>query len=240
MPPSSSTTVEYAPGRLLEVVGRPDRGVALLWHGMSVDHRSCLLPLARRIADDGVMALVVDWDPTSADGGRTDLMASLRHARDLAEHHDRSPDDLVVAGWSLGGTAAASLAVHAERLGIGLGGAVLIAPAGGVHVVDPISGSPLPRRLPPPPQTGARRCRIDVVYGTRDTVTPPDSVSGLELRLRSSGWATSLHAVEADHGGVVGAHYEARTERYLPSSDPVAVGAMLEVAAVVVAAAARD
>lgn len=232
MPPSAATTAEYSPGRLLEIVGRPDRGIVLLWHGMSVDHRSCLVPLARRVADDGLMVLVVDWNPTAADRGRGDLLGSLRHARELAEQHGLSPDSLVVAGWSLGGTAAASLAVHAKRLGIGLGGVVLIAPAGGDDVVDPISGSPLPRPLPP----GAGRCRVDVVYGTDDTVTPPDSVGGLELRLRSSGWATSLHAVEADHGGVVGARYDARTERYLPSSAPAASAAMQQVADVVTAA----
>lgn len=227
------STEEYAPGRLVDVVGPPDRGVALIWHGMSVDHRSCLLPLARRVADDGVMALVPDWDPTAADGGRADLLTSVRHARETAQRHGHDPDSLVVVGWSLGGTAALSLAVHGKRLGLGLGGAVLVAPAGGSHVVDPISGSPLPDPLPP----GEGRCRVDVVYGTLDTVTPPDEVGGLELRLRAAGWRTALHEVAADHGGVVGARYRARSESYVPSSDPGTVRALEQLADVVVAAA---
>lgn len=223
------TTQEYAPGRHVEVVGLPERGIVLLWHGMSVDHGSCLLPLARRLADGGVMALAVDWDPTAADGGRSDLLSSVRHARDTATLHGIDPDDLVVVGWSLGGTAAVSLAVHAKRLGIDLGGVVLVAPAGSPQMVDPISGSRLPTPLPP----GEGRCRVDVVYGTADTVTPPDVVSGLELRLRAAGWSTSLHAVDTDHGGVVGARYHPRTEQYLPSTDAAAVAALGHVATIV-------
>lgn len=227
------STEEHAPGRRMLVRGAPDRGIALLWHGRGVDSADWMVPLADRIADQGVLALVADWSSEAADGGRGDLLTSLRHARDTAAAHRLDPDDVVVAGWSLGGTAAASLAVHAKRLGIGLGGVVLIAPADGPRVVDPISGHPLPAVLPP----GAGRCRVGVLYGEDDTATPPDLVSGLEVRLRAAGWRTTLEAVAADHGEIVGCRYDTRREQYRPSRDPRALAAADVTADAVVRAA---
>ena len=225
----------YAPGRRLLVRGEADRGVVLLWHGRGVDSADWMLPLAERVAGHGALALVPDWSSETPDGGRADLLTSVRHARERSTAAGLDPDRVVVAGWSLGGTAAASLAVHAKRLGIGLGGAVLIAPADGPGVVDGISGGPLPRTLPP----GAGRCRVDVLYGEHDTSTPPDQVSGLELRLRAAGWTTSLQAVDADHGEIVGCRYDARREAYRPSSTPRALAGVDVVADVVAGAVSR-
>lgn len=224
---------EYAAGRRVIVRGTPDDGIALLWHGRGVDGAHWMLPLADRVAAAGVMALSADWDSEAADHGRSDLLSSLRFARETAELHGRDPDSVVVAGWSLGGTAAASLAVHAKRLGVGLGGAVLIAPGDGPRAIDAISGSPLPASMPP----GAGRCRIDLVYGDRDTSATPDLVAGLELRLRSAGWRTSLHEIDTDHSGIVGARFDERTEQYPPASADHAVRAADAVAAVIVEAA---
>lgn len=226
-------TAEYAPGRAVDVLGSPDRGVVLLWHGRGVDHRGSMGPLAERIAAQGLLALSADWNSESSDGGRDDLLASWRHARELAEQHGRDPDLIVVAGWSLGGTAALSLAVHTASLGGELGGVVLIAPGDGPRVTDPFNGEPLPARFPP----GTGRCPVHLAYGLDDPLSTPDLVSGLELRLRASGWATSLHAVEADHAEVVGTRYAARLERYLPSSSDRAVAAADAIAAVIVSAA---
>ena len=226
-------TVEYAPGRAMDVLGGPDRGVVLLWHGRGVDHRGSMHPVAERIAAQGLLALPADWNSESADGGRADLLAAWHHARGLAEGHGRDPDAIVIAGWSLGGTAALSLAVHAESLGGGLGGIVLIAPGDGPRVSDPFNGQPLPDRFPP----GAGRCPVDLVYGHDDPLSTPDLVSGLELRLRAAGWVTSMHAVDADHAEVVGTRYASRLERYLPSSSVRAVTAAAAVADVIVAAA---
>jgi dienelactone hydrolase len=224
---------EHAPGRRIIVRGEPRRGVALLWHGRGVDGARWMLPLADRVAAAGVLALAADWNSEAADGGRSDLLTSLRHARDLAEQHGHDPDAVVVAGWSLGGTAAASLAVHAKRLGVALGGAVLIAPGDGPRVIDAISGAALPATMPP----GEGRCRIDLVYGDRDTSATPDLVAGLELRLRVAGWRTTLHEIDTDHAGVVGTRFDERTEQYLPSRAHHAMHAADDVAALIVDAA---
>jgi pimeloyl-ACP methyl ester carboxylesterase len=225
-------TSEYAPGRRALVHGEPDRGIALLWHGRGVDSADWMLPLTERVASGGVLAVAADWSSETADGGRSDLLSSLRFTRQLAEQRDLDPDAVVVAGWSLGGTAAASLAVHAKRLGVDLGGVVLIAPGDGPRAVDGITGAPLPATMPP----GEGRCRIDVLYGDRDTSATPDLVSGLELRLRSAGWSTTLQTVDADHGEIVGCRYDARREAYRRSTQPRALAAAELVAGVIVRA----
>lgn len=227
------TPQEYAPGRRAIVRGAADRGIALLWHGRGVDGAHWMLPLAERVATAGVLAVAADWNSEATDGGRSDLLTSLRFARELAVQHDRDPDTVAVAGWSLGGTAAVSLAVHAKRLGVAVGGAVLIAPGDGPRAIDAISGAALPATMPP----GEGRCRVDLVYGDHDTSATPDLVAGLELRLRVAGWRTGLHEVDTDHAGVVGTRFDERTEQYLPSSAVHAVRAADDVARLIAAAA---
>lgn len=229
------TMHDYSPGRTLEALGQPEHGVALLWHGRGIDHGSSMRPLASRIARSGVLALSVDWNSESADGGRSDLLSSVRFARELAGQHGVDPDAIVVAGWSLGGSAALTLATHSRRLGLGLGGVVLIAPGDGARLIEPISGLALPQQFPP----GSGRCRIDLAYGEHDPLATPDLVTGLELRLRASGWDTSMHSVDADHAGVVGTRFDQRTERYLPSRARDAVQAADTIASVIVLAASR-
>jgi dienelactone hydrolase len=224
---------EYAPGRRVIVRGTPEHGVVLLWHGRGVDGAAWMLPLAERIAAHGVLTLSADWNSEAADGGRSDLLTSLRFARELADGNGRDPDSVVVAGWSLGGTAAVSLAVHGKRLGVALGGAVLIAPGDGPQVTDPVSGTTLPTTMPP----GAGRCGIDLVYGDRDTIATPDLVAGLELRLRIAGWRTALHEIDTDHAGVVGTRFDERTEQYRPSTAAHAVRAADRAAELVAGAA---
>jgi dienelactone hydrolase len=224
---------EDAPGRRVIARGTPERGVALIWHGRGVNGAHWMLSLADRVAASGVLALAADWSSEADDHGRSDLMASLHVARETAQRHGRDPDSVVVAGWSLGGTAAAGLALHAEQLGIGLGGVVLIAPGDGPRAIDGISGVPLPGLVPP----GEGRCGIDLVYGDRDASATPDLVTGLELRLRSAGWRTSLHELDTDHEGIVGTRFDERTEQYLPSRAADAVHAVDAVAAIIVDAA---
>ena len=89
----------------------------MLWHGIGVDERDVLEPLATEAARLGVAAVVPDWDSEAPDGGRAHLLASLDFARGLARAR---PDELatggdgefVLAGWSRGGRMAASLALN--------------------------------------------------------------------------------------------------------------------------------
>lgn len=221
-------TQEHAPGRLLDIRG--DAGpVVVLWHGRGADARGVLATLSELVAAHGVTVVTPDWDADHPDGGRSDLLSSLRVAREIATGRGQDPDSIVVAGWSLGGVAAVSLALRAERLGVGVGGLVLIAPADGPRATDPLSGEPLPTSLP----SGVGRCHIDIVYGDADTITPPDMVCGLELRLRAAGWSTSLHALPGDHGDVVGATYDERRDAFVPSRTARAIDDATTVAAII-------
>ncbi|MGH9206670.1 MAG: esterase, partial [Acidimicrobiales bacterium] len=47
-------TVEYAPGRLVDVFGRPAQRTVLLWHGQQTDARAAVRPLAELVAGHGL------------------------------------------------------------------------------------------------------------------------------------------------------------------------------------------
>jgi len=201
-------TVTLAPGRRADIHGDGPRSV-LLWHGAEPDQRELLGPLAAGIAGHDLTVVVPDWRSDADDGGRADLLGSVRLARETMTRAGADPDALVVAGWSLGGTAAVSLAVHARRLGITLKGVVLLAAA--AEAVDPISGSVLPDPLPPSDAT------VHVVQGRDDTVVDPGTALILAQRLRAAGYATTITSVGADHGGIVMTRYDAEQARYVPN-----------------------
>jgi predicted esterase len=229
-------TEQTASGRHLDIRG--DAGpVVLLWHGRGADARPVLARLSELICDHGLTVVTPDWDTGSPDGGRADLLTSLHRARELAAERGQDPDSILVAGWSLGGVAALSLGLGADGALPGVGGLVLIAPADGPQALDPLTGRPLPTPLPTPVPPGAGRFRVDIVYGEDDTITPPDLVCGLELRLRAAGWTTSLHALQGDHGEVVGAAYDERRDAFVPSGSQRAVGDATIVASIIATAA---
>ncbi|RYJ05918.1 MAG: hypothetical protein EON52_09055, partial [Actinomycetales bacterium] len=93
---TQAATQEYAPGRLVDVVG--EGTTVLMWHGRGPDNRLALERLAAAVAASGRRVVVPDWDSTADDGGRADLLTSLRFARESADH---DPDELTLLGWSL-------------------------------------------------------------------------------------------------------------------------------------------
>lgn len=190
---------EYAPGRLVDVHGEGTDGIVLMWHGRGPDERGALAPLAATTAAEGVRVVVPDWSSLAQDGGRADLLTSFRYARELAVTQGLDPARLVIVGWSLGGTAAVSLAVHAKRLGLPPARIVLLAPGDGPRAVDPISGSALPDPFPP----GANQLPVDILHGERDDISHAALVTGLAQRLAAAGWSIDLVELAADHVSIL-------------------------------------
>jgi hypothetical protein len=72
--------VDYGLGKLADIyrLGRAGPApLALLWHGIGVDERDVLEPLAAEAARLGLAVVVPDWDSEAPDGGRA-------HLRDFA------------------------------------------------------------------------------------------------------------------------------------------------------------
>jgi len=85
--------------------------------------------------------ITVPWNPDAEDGGRTDLLTSLRDARDAVTSRGGNADELTLVGIGRGAVAAAGLTRYARRLGIGLGQILCV--AGTWDEPDPFSGAPL-------------------------------------------------------------------------------------------------
>lgn len=220
-------TAEYAPGRALDIYGANSPGKVLLWHGRGPNERDVLAPLATAVADRGVRLFVPDWDSTGPDRGRADLLWSVRYAR---EHGGDDP--LVIVGWSLGGTAAASLALNARRLGLEFVPVVCL--AGAFQATDPISGEPfesitLSRK-------GAGHIRL--VHGVQDDIAEVEGARLFAGRLEQSGWFTSLLELPVDHAGIVGTEFDAERTHCSPSKEPAVVEALAAVAAIIADTAA--
>lgn len=217
-----SETAEYAPGRLVDSYGQPSSTTVLIWHGRGPNERGVLETLATAVAALGVRVLVPDWDSSAEDGGRADLLRSARFARE-ADPTAR----LVVVGWSLGGTAAASLALNARRLG--LGSVPVVCLAGAFHTTDPLSGQPFETITVSSRQTGS----IRLVHGTVDDITPIEVTRDFVDTLIEAGWDSSLTELATDHAGIVGTEFTDDRERCIPSNSPRVLDALHAVTVVI-------
>lgn len=184
---------EYAPGRAVDVVG--EGPTVLLWHGRGPNERGSLARLAEAVAGSGRRVVVPDWDSTADDGGRADLLSSLRFARETADH---DPDELTLVGWSLGGIAAASLTLNQRRLGIGLQRTVLVA-SGAFPYDDPISGAP----VGPAKQPVKRSTTVAFVHALRDELVTTEDVHRVHAEWSQAGWPVTLRELDADHFSIV-------------------------------------
>lgn len=188
-------SVEYASGRRADVYGDADAPTVLMWHGRGPDQRASLAVLAEAVAARGRRVVVPDWDSSSADHGRADLLTSLRFARESATH---DPGEVVLVGWSLGGTAALSLTQHQRRLGLSLPRVVVV--AAGIVTDDPLTGVDL---TPPPPRPAPVTTRLDLICGRHDDRATVDGVAAAHDLWRAAGWDATLTVLDADHDTIV-------------------------------------
>jgi dienelactone hydrolase len=214
---------EYAPGRLADIHAGSGAGHVLLWHGRGPNERGVLTTLAALVAARGPTVLVPDWNSEAEDGGRADLLRSLRFARDTVEAEGHDPDSLVLVGWSLGGTAAAGLTVHARRLGVGVARTVCL--AGGFVAPDPISGDVLSGHLTSPDPSP-----FTLIHGIADDIAPVAMSRAFEQVLEQSQWPVELIELPTEHFGIVGAAYDEASDTWVPATDDHTLAVVAEVA----------
>ncbi|HTY32844.1 esterase [Mycobacterium sp.] len=214
-------TVEYAPGRWADVFGDSTQPTVLLWHGMQTDARAAVRPLAGLLAGHGAAVVAPDWNSHADDGGRADLLRSLDFARD----HAADADAMVLVGWSLGGCAAAGLTLDAARFDLGLAHTVCL--AGAFMAPDPISGRP-PSDLLSADRIGAP---FTLLHGLADDAVPVTASRAFAAELQQVGWPVELVELDADHGSIAGADYDAAADRYVPARGGRALEVAGEVAA---------
>ena len=217
-------TLEYAPGRPADLHAGTGAGHVLLWHGRGPNERRVLSTLARLVAERGPTVVVPDWSSEADDGGRADLLRSLRFTRELVEADGHDPDSLVLVGWSLGGTAAAGLTINARRLGVGVARTVSL--AGGFVAPDPISGQVLTADL----VTSSSSSPFTLIHGIADDVAPVAMSRAFAQVLEQSQWPVELVEVPTDHFGIVGTTYEAANDTCQPSTDEKTLAVVAEVA----------
>jgi predicted esterase len=224
-------TEEYRPGRLVEVLrpaGAQAAPVVLLWHGSGPDERDALVPLAVAIATYGPVVLVPDWRSDDRHVGASELLASIDFTTRTAADLGGDPGRVVLAGWSLGASAAADIALHPGIADgwhptsvVGLGGGYDRTPFASQGADrDPMAGDVV---------GGAGRPAL-LVHGTSDNLIPLErSVCGTEV-LAEAGWRVVLRQVATDHAGVIGTEYDREMKRCVPSDDSDRLAALASVA----------
>jgi dienelactone hydrolase len=207
--PLRMITQEYATGRSADLFGDMSRPTVLLWHGMQTDSRAALDPLATELADRQLGVVVPDWNSHADDGGRSDLLGSVR----LARQQPGADEGLALVGWSMGGVAAAGLSLHAKRLDVSLRHTLCL--AGAFMAKDPISGESVGDAL----ATADVGAPFTLLHGLRDDVVPVETSRSFARDLRRIGWPVDVVELDTDHGAIAGARYDAANDRYLAADD---------------------
>ncbi len=221
-------TVEYAPGRLVDVAGTAGQRTVLLWHGQQANARAAVRPLVELLVGHGLGVVAPDWNSHSDDGGRADLLNSVHFARERVD----DPNGLVLAGWSMGGLAAAGLTIQAERAGVSFGHTVCL--AGAFMVPDPIFGRVPATQL----ASAASRHPFTLLHGVADDVIPVAATRDFASALRQNKWPVQVFELPADHGSIAGASYDSVADRYRAADDQETLAVAADVAARIAAAAA--
>jgi dienelactone hydrolase len=223
-------TVEYAAGRMADVFGEPSQPTVLLWHGQQANARSSVRSLAELIAEHGLGVVAPDWNSYAADGGRADLLGSVHFTRERVD----DPDGLVLAGWSMGGLAAAALTIQAQQLGVAFARTVCL--AGAFMIPDPIFNELPAIQL----RHAAHATPFTLLSGVDDRVIPVSVARDFAAALRHADWPVQVIELPADHGSIAGATYDPVAGRYHSATDAGSLAVAADVAAHIVDAGRAD
>ncbi|GAA0387582.1 hypothetical protein GCM10009530_43290 [Microbispora corallina] len=198
----------YGPsGKALDIYrcdGAARRPVVLLWHGRGPDERDVLEPLARAVAERDVVVFVPDWRSDAPDGGRGHLWESAAFVRGDAGDFGGDADRIVLAGWSMGGRAAAGIAVNGAAFGHWRPSAVVTIASGFDRPAPSTGGIPLDDLA----TTTVEPVPFWLVHGSRDPIVDVRQARRFASALRERGWQAAVAEAETDHAGIVMTEYD--------------------------------
>jgi fermentation-respiration switch protein FrsA (DUF1100 family) len=178
-----------------------DRGITVLVTPGNAGSRALRAPLARRLAAVGFAVLLLDYRGYGGNPGRPSengLITDARAARAYLVEHGVPAQRLIYFGESLGAAVATRLAVEQPP-----GGLVLRSPFTSLAAVGSRHYPLLPVRLllrdrfPVTELIGQVRVPTAVVYGSADTIVPPEHSAAVATA--TGGPARAVQVVGADH-----------------------------------------
>lgn len=180
---ASDVTLETSDGLRLGAWYVParaaDRGVAVLVASGNAGNRALRAPLARALADRGLAVLLLDYRGYGGNSGSpterglaADVRAGFRYLRD---ERNVPAERLIYFGESLGSAVVTELAAEHPPGGLLLRSPFVdLAAVGRVHYPYLPVAALLQDRYPLACQLAAVRAPTTVVYGSADSIVPPD------------------------------------------------------------------
>jgi uncharacterized protein len=189
-------------GAWLVAASEPDRAIAVLVAPGNAGNRSLRAPLAAALARKGLAVLLFDYRGYGGNRGRptqAGLALDVRAALRFLSHEVGLPRDrLLYFGESLGAAVVTELATEAEPAGLVLRSPFVdLASVGRVHYPFLPVRSLLRDRFPLAEQLARVRVATTVVYGSDDTIVPPEQSRAVAA---AAGGPTRAVEIEgADH-----------------------------------------
>jgi fermentation-respiration switch protein FrsA (DUF1100 family) len=189
-------------GAWLVPASEPDRAIAVLVAAGNAGNRSLRAPLAAALARKGLAVLLFDYRGYGGNRGRptqAGLALDVRAALRFLSHEVGLPRDrLLYFGESLGAAVVTELATEAEPAGLVLRSPFVdLASVGRVHYPFLPVRKLLRDRYPLAEQLARVRAVTTVVYGSDDTIVPPEQSRAVAA---AAGGPTRAVEIEgADH-----------------------------------------
>lgn len=182
--------------------GGPDRGLTVLYAPGNGGNRAGRAPVAEALSGAGFAVLLLDYRGYGGNPGsptERGLARDVRAARDHLANDRRVPADaLIYFGESLGAAVVTELATEHPPAGLLLRSPFVdLASAGAVHYPFLPVRALLWDRFPLAEQIAKVEVPTAVVYGSRDSVVPPEQ--SREVARRAAGPVRLTEIAGADH-----------------------------------------
>jgi uncharacterized protein len=186
----------------------PGRGAAVLVANGNAGDRAARAPLARALAERGLAVLLFDYRGYGGNPGRPSengLARDVRAAqRFLVEQAGMPPERQIYYGESLGAAVVAELAVEHPPGGMVLRSPFVdLASVGRVHYPFLPVRSLLKDRYPVVSHVGRVHVPITVVYGTRDSIVPPEQSLAVARAVRGGARVVAVENAGHNDGALL-------------------------------------